>query len=50
MRIKSIQLKKETKEKLAQLGNKKDTYDDIVRRLLSSQEAPLRPRGKTLTK
>ena len=38
------------KEKLAQLGNKKDTYDDIVRRLLSSQEAPLRPRGKTLTK
>ena len=30
----TIKLKKETRERLAKIGRKKETYDDIIRRLM----------------
>jgi hypothetical protein len=33
-RVKTIQVKNETKHKLEMLGRKGDTYDDIIRKLL----------------
>jgi hypothetical protein len=35
-RVKTIQVKSETKRKLEMLGRKGDTYDDIVRKLIDS--------------
>ncbi|MHC1602380.1 MAG: DUF7557 family protein [Methermicoccaceae archaeon] len=35
----TIQISKETKERLAQLGRKGDTYEAIIRRLLDAYEA-----------
>lgn len=34
--ITTISLERKTKEKLENLGNKKDTYDDIVNMLIES--------------
>ena len=42
----SIQLKKETKEKLAELGKKRDTYDDIIRQLLLCYDELKKLKGK----
>jgi len=39
----SIQISRETKKRLDALGMKKDTYDDIIRRLLD-QQTPKRSR------
>lgn len=36
----SIQIKVETKERLIKLGDKGDTYDTIIRRLIDEHEAP----------
>ena len=33
----SIQLTRETKARLASLGSKKDTYEDIIKRLIDQQ-------------
>jgi hypothetical protein len=33
-RVKTIQVKTETKHKLEMLGRKGDTYDDIIRKLI----------------
>jgi predicted CopG family antitoxin len=32
----TIKIRKETREKLAEIGSKKETYDDIIRRLIDS--------------
>lgn len=32
--ITTIQLKKETRERLIEIGKKKETYDDIINRLI----------------
>lgn len=34
--VKTIQVKDETKRKLAKLGSKGETYDDIIRKLIHS--------------
>lgn len=36
--ITCIKLSKETKSRLDQLGNKQDTYEDLVKRLLDKDE------------
>jgi hypothetical protein len=36
--VTTIKLKKETRERLAEIGRKKETYDDIIRRLLEFYE------------
>jgi len=32
--ITTLKVKKKTREKLAEIGNKKETYDDIIQRLI----------------
>jgi predicted CopG family antitoxin len=34
----TVKIKKDTREKLAELGSKKETYDDIIRRLIEFYE------------
>lgn len=35
-KVRTIQLKDETKHRLERLGRKGDTYDDIIRKLINS--------------
>jgi len=48
----TVKIRKETRERLAEIGSKKETYDDIIQRLMhfyvesAQQEKPNDPKGR----
>ena len=40
----SIEIKQSTKDRLKDLGNKEDTYEDIVQRLLQAYDKNAKPK------
>lgn len=46
-KVRTIQVKDETKRRLDSLGRKGDTYDDVIRKLITSYARNLAPQQTT---